>query len=271
MLIWAVIICYGNNIYDQPAAVLIISTLFLVLMMTDLLSCVSSAGTFLRIKYGRQRNPWGYVVFGIAFAVSLANWILLVLYTVHSRLYTVDSVYRYSYDWFRLVLCVTYLVCSVLEEGIYFRASWHFVMGCNSSLDAGIYGFVGGFVRPFFYGIQVINKKIVILALLICGHSDNVMFYQYALPLMLQMWMFFLFYSGRKNRMKPCICLELKCWRPFVEIWWNVARERYKSRNPEALYIPSLQWRDLESNLEEHSKDQDEGKEPMPSKSAPNQ
>ena len=144
------------------------------------------------LKYGKQKNPWGYTLFAIALILSFANWLLLVLYTVDIADIGTITTIQWDYNRFILVSCGTYLVCSVLLECIYFRAAYTFVFESNASLDAGIYGFVGGFVRPFFYGLQILFKKVLIVALLIWGNIENVVFYQYALPLLLEVWMFWI-------------------------------------------------------------------------------
>ena len=50
-----------------------------------------------------------------------------------------------------------------------------------------------------------------------------------------------------------------------MEIWWNFAREKYKTRNPEASYIPTKKW--VELNIA--SQKESARKESMPSESTP--
>ena len=140
------------NYNEEAVAVLAMSSMLFAMFMVDLLSCVSGAGRFLMLKYGKQRNPWGYTLFAIALILSFANWLLLVLYIVDIADIGTMTTIQWDYDRFILVLCGTYLVCSVFLECIYFQGAYTFVFESNTSIDAGIYGFVDGFVRPFFYG-----------------------------------------------------------------------------------------------------------------------
>ena len=38
-----------------------------------------------------------------------------------------------------------------------------------------------------------------------------------------------------------------------MEIWWNFAREKYKTRNPEASYIRTIQWVELNIGSQKES------------------
>ena len=68
----------------------------------------------------------------------------------------------------------------------------------------------------------------------------------------MQFWVFFLFFARRKNRPNPCVCLELKIWRPFVEFWWRIAEKKYIQRNPNET-APTPRWQTIkqEANNEE--------------------
>ena len=50
-----------------------------------------------------------------------------------------------------------------------------------------------------------------------------------------------------------------------MEIWWNFAREKYNTRNPEASYIRTIQWVELNIGSQKDST----RKESMPSESIP--
>ena len=191
-------------------------------------------------KYGEEKNPFGYIMFSLAATLLLANYLLLWLF-----LFNVIN-FNWSYQRFHLIMFSVFLLFSVILECIYFQAGYQFVFNNNSMIVSGIYGFLGGFVRPLFHGIFVIIKYIVsiIILILIGIDTSGVGFWLYGVPLLMELWLFAYFFARRKNRPHPWRWLELNIWRPFVEIFWRIAVRKYKVRNPKE--VPTkVRWRDL--------------------------
>ena len=199
---------------------------------------VCAAAKFLMLKYGIKRNPWGYALFAAGIMLLVANWILYLIDCLNGNIMSLQ--WGYVRCW-RAMMGV-YLSCSVCLESIYFRAGYTFVFQNNSAVISGIYGFLKGFVRPFFHGIYVLLKYVVVVVFLLCGGGDiGASFDRFAVPFLLQIWMLGLFVAAKKNRPTPCVWWELKVWRPIVENGWDVALLKYKTRNPESV-PPVLQW-----------------------------
>eukprot|EP01084_Bolivina_argentea_P163332 284159_1 len=240
ILIWSILHIYSNDNYQTNLSIIIISTLFLPILIIDLLMTVCAAARFLMMKYGIKRNPFGYTIFSIGSLALIINWILLLI-----SLYNNDLL---SFNWsdlYLLIMFAIYLIFSIMVEYIYFSAGHVFVFENNSCIVSGIYGFLGAFVRTFFHGLYVIVKYIVIiLIIVIVAVSDTKIFYLYIFPFVMELLLFFLFFSRKKNRPEPCICFELKIWRPFVEYWWYVAIKTYKQRNPDEP-VNKIRWKDI--------------------------
>ena len=202
-------------------------------------------------KYGEERNPMGYALLFIAIPLLIINWLFLVLHIY-------DQIkFKWDYSMFHLIMFGLYLLFSICLECIYFSAGFQFVFNNNSMIVSGIYGFVGGFVRPLFHAVYVVIKYIVSIIILLCARDVDTGsdFWLYGIPILMELWIIGLFFARRKNRPKPWRWLELKIWRPFVEVFWNIAVRRYKVRNPNEV-SNRIKWLDLDQNVQSKEESQ---------------
>ena len=208
------------------------------------------AARLLMYKYGEERNPIGYTLFFISTPLLITNWILLILYE--------SDVTNFKWDEnvANYIMLGIYLLFSICLECIYFQAGYKFVFDNNSMIVSGIYGFLGGFVRPLFHGIYVGIKYIVAVVMIFCVNG-GAGFWLYGVPFLMELWLLGLFFARRKNRPSPCKCWELKVWRPFVEVFWGCAVEKYKRRNPKE--VPNkIRWKDLGEKDKANAKEDSE-------------
>eukprot|EP01084_Bolivina_argentea_P266729 452545_1 len=215
-----------------------------MIFIIDWCITMNSAAVFLRLKYRKQKNPKGKILLYLGSTLLLFNYVIIVL-----NLLDIISNSHISYSLLFFVHILLYFVLSLFQEYIYFTSAFVLVFDMDSSMTSA-YGFLDSFVRPLFCGVYCIVKYFVIIFVLIIsildyinsGYSTHI--YQYALPFLLEIWFLALFYTIRRNRPKPCVSLELKCWRPFVMIFWNIASERYIKRNPKN-GTPIPDWRNI--------------------------
>ena len=86
----------------------------------------------------------------------------------------------------------------------------------------------------------------IILILITFLFEDNYIDYMYYIvPFGMELILFVLFMRGKENRPTPCICCQLYCWRPFVEIFYKIACNKFKPRNPNDTAVAGPEWIDL--------------------------
>lgn len=230
------------------------SIFWMILFVADWCISVMSAATFLIIKYQRKTNPKGKKIALIGIAMFIVNNILVIISSFN------PDYYQYKYNLFFVIQLLIYLTISIFLEIIYFNIAIKFVF-MDSSLVCGIYGFIEGFVRPLFRGIYCFVKYIIIIILIFITSieyqtdSYHLKFYHYVLPLLLEIWFISGFFTSRKNRPRPTLCIEKTLWRPFIEIFWNLAVAQYNKRNKIPL-TRTAEWRDIRE-LEKEMKEQE--------------
>eukprot|EP00484_Ammonia_sp_Unknown_P020069 CAMPEP_0197030884 /NCGR_PEP_ID=MMETSP1384-20130603/10021_1 /TAXON_ID=29189 /ORGANISM="Ammonia sp." /LENGTH=376 /DNA_ID=CAMNT_0042460315 /DNA_START=154 /DNA_END=1284 /DNA_ORIENTATION=+ len=211
------------------------------LFLVDFRISVKSASIFLLIKYQKKVNPVGEKLSILGALLFIAN-IVTVCISLYLPLH-------YDFNLFLIIHICIYLAISLPLEYIYFDITRQFIFHRDSSVCAGIYGFLDGFVRPVFRGVYCVVKYAVAVSVLIVVIMDyvtdsyNVDFFQYALPALLQLWYISLFLTSKKNRPSAPKCIDVSCWRPFVERYWRSAAKNYNARNKAPL-TRRVQWKD---------------------------
>eukprot|EP01083_Nonionella_stella_P080089 219896_1 len=229
---------------------IMVSLGWFTLFTSDWIVTVVSAAVFLMIKYQKRTNPVGNAVAALG---SIAIGINIII-AIHS---SATSNY-YDFNLYSAIQFIIYLGISVPLEAIYFHISFIFVFRKDSSVCAGIYGFLDGFVRPLFRSFYCMLKYLIVFIVCLVSLGDyvnskeSIAFHSYVLPFLLEAWFVACFFTMRRNRPHPPQCMEVMCWRPFIEIFWRYAVRGYNGRNSVPLRR-NIEWADMQT-LEKNRK-----------------
>ena len=114
------------DLIDSIQCYILYSVCWTTLMISDWCVTVSSAATFLMIKYQKKKNPIGRLIAIIGCILLIGNIVFLTISPLHFP--------QYNYNLFFFVQLCIYLCISIPLEIIYFNISLIFVFKRDSSV-----------------------------------------------------------------------------------------------------------------------------------------
>ena len=194
---------------------------FILFSISGWIECTVQSATFLAINHAMQnRNPKGYVFITIFSIIITANCLTFMLYTP----------YNDEYNLFWITHWSIYILVEI-SIGLQYQFAASKLVCNRSTASSGFQEFKEMFVRPFFrfiyqtYNIVIIGFTFLFMTLLQLNH--NQILYQWILPCIVSMRIYFLHLQQKPSRPNLCNCVIVKCWVPFVNHFYERTKLKY--------------------------------------------